>query len=348
MKHNIFNLFLFLLITISCSKKSDIKKETISISNLKCFEVELIGSLKKFQTAHNVMFNVYYNGGNGKKYFSKTHKSTGVEGLTASLKEGVLNNGDGFLIYNVSGVPLSKGFATFNISFGEITCVINFNVEEQKPINFESVGTEIGYLSGTIKDIEGNLYKTLKIGSQQWMAENLKTTKYNDGSEIMNIYNNSQSLDSKSAKWSYYNNDTFNNNHYGKLYNWYTIDKSLNGFRNVCPTDWHIPSYSEWRTLINFLGGFNIAGEKLKEIGLTSWELPNTNANNSSLFTALPGGYLEADLNYYGLNKTGFWWSSEHQFSEEEAYSFGLNYNSSHVDIQGFYKGAQLSIRCVK
>ncbi len=141
-----------------------------------------------------------------------------------------------------------------------------------------------------ITDIDGNTYNTVVIGSQTWMKENLRTTKYNNGDAIPNITNSSQWAASTTAAWAYYNNNSSYNNDYGKLYNGYTIDPN----KNVCPCGYHIPSDAEWNTLVNYLGGENVAGIKLMS-GTNHWNnIPNVSTNSSG-FKALPGGYR-----YYG------------------------------------------------
>ncbi len=131
------------------------------------------------------------------------------------------------------------------------------------------------YLQGTVSDIEGNTYKTIKIGTQTWMAENLKTTKYKDGSEIPNITNNGD-----------YDNNPANSETYGRLYNWYTVDDD----KGVCPEGWHVPDDAEYTVLTDYLGGESVAGGKMKETGTEHWNSPNTGATNESGFTGLPRG----------------------------------------------------------
>ena len=155
-----------------------------------------------------------------------------------------------------------------------------------------------------ITDSEGNSYKTVKIGTQTWMAENLKVSKYSDGTTIPNIIDNTQWQKNTTGAWSYYNAK------YGKLYNWHAVSKTTNGNKNVCPTGWHVPTDAEWKVLTDYLGGDSIAGGKLKEVGTTSWKSPNTDATNTSLFTGLPGGY-RFSLGYYDyVGNNGGWWSS--------------------------------------
>ena len=139
---------------------------------------------------------------------------------------------------------------------------------------------------GTLTDIDGNIYKTIKIGNQWWMGENLKTTRYRNGDTIPYVTDNIQWSTLNSGARCIINNNLKSLDIYGYLYNWFVILDS----RNVAPYGWHIPSNSEWETLILYLGGDSIAGGKLREIGTTHWQYQNIGASNTSGFTALPGG----------------------------------------------------------
>jgi uncharacterized protein (TIGR02145 family) len=145
------------------------------------------------------------------------------------------------------------------------------------------------------KDIDGNIYKTVTIETQTWMAENLKVSKYNDGTPIPNVTDSLQWFNLKKGAYCYYKNDNSFNNKYGKLYNAYVVNQSDNANKNVCPSGWNIPTESEWRTLSDFSKSVNSSGwgRTLSEIGTLSWVSPNTNSNNITLFTALPGGPKE-------------------------------------------------------
>jgi uncharacterized protein (TIGR02145 family) len=158
---------------------------------------------------------------------------------------------------------------------------------------------------GTLIDQEGNTYKTILIGSQKWMAENLKTSVYRNGDAILTL-NPSQWSSATSGAWLYYNNDVSNQCPYGKIYNWYTVVDS----RNVCPIGWHVPSLQEWYTLINTLGGEMVAGGKLKSTGLDHWSLFNEQATNESGFSSLPGGASSSDANTYFLGENAYFWTS--------------------------------------
>jgi uncharacterized protein (TIGR02145 family) len=230
-----------------------------------------------------------------------------------------------------------------NNTINTSTCVDNPN------INFKSIGTPIGKFGDCIKDIEGNTYKTAVIGSQTWMAENLKTSKYNDGTQIPNIKDSIEWSKLTIGAWCIYNNDVTNNAKYGKLYNWYVVSPTTNGNKNVCPTGWHVPSDAEWDVLDNdYLGNDAIAGGKMKEVGNTNWSSPNIEATNTSLFTGLPGGGRSFNGVDYGfIGKYGIWWSS----SEHPTNNAGiriLHFGGKDSDESYRNRGGASSIRCLK
>jgi uncharacterized protein (TIGR02145 family) len=199
-----------------------------------------------------------------------------------------------------------------------------------------------------ITDVEGNSYKTVYIGTQQWMAENLKVTKYNDGTAL-NIIGTTLLQDNTTGAWSYCNNDVANNAKYGKLYNWYAVSPTTNGNKNVCPTGWHVPTNAEWTVLTEYLGGESVAGGKMKEVGTTNWNSPNVDATNTSLFTGLPGGNRESG-DYYGIGSGGCWWSSTEISTtrSSSAWSRTLDYSNGNASSYNFNKNNGLSVRCIK
>jgi uncharacterized protein (TIGR02145 family) len=142
-----------------------------------------------------------------------------------------------------------------------------------------------------VTDIDGNEYKTITIGTQTWMAENLRVTHYRDG-DPLSAGTSKTSWDNLPPGVGAYCNYGFTSNAsstavYGRLYNWYAVSDS----RNIAPEGWHVPTDAEWTTLTTFLGGDQVAGGLMKEAGTTHWIAPNTGATNSSGFTALPAGY---------------------------------------------------------
>jgi len=203
----------------------------------------------------------------------------------------------------------------------------------------------------TVSDVDGNIYKTIVIGTQVWMAENLKTTKYNDNTSIPKI--------NRSAEWSEYDSDVFGwylndstsfNSAYGALYNWHVVNK-----RKLCPVGWHVPSNDDLKKLTDYLGGAKVAGAKLKENGSEHWIYPNYGGNNESGFTALPAGVLyispvDGQDEWTEIGNSGFWWTSEDENSGI-ARCFNLTRQGESPDsviIAGTYMQSGFSIRCLK
>ena len=197
----------------------------------------------------------------------------------------------------------------------------------------------------SVSDVHGNVYHTVTIGTQTWMSENLKASKYNDGTDIP--------LVSDSAEWSnlttpgycwYKSEQNGYGNTYGGLYNWYVVETG-----KLCPTGWHVPTDAEWTTLTDYLGGLSVSGGKLKEKGAIHWLSPNTGATNLSGFTALPGAHRSTLGKFQGIGDHGGWWSSTEDGSGK-AYGRVLQYNSNKT-IGGTYDhgfGGGFSIRCVE
>ena len=212
----------------------------------------------------------------------------------------------------------------------------------------ETIAQTIGKPGLNITDSEGNSYKTVKIGTQTWMAENLKVSKFNDGTTIPNITDNNQWENNTIGAWCYYNNDAANNAKYGKLYNWFAISPTTNGNKNVCPTGWHLPSDAEWTVLTDYLGGASVAGGKLKEVGTTNWASPNTDATNASLFTGLPGGYrYYVGGSYNNIGYFGFCWSSTESLTSS-AWNRDLGYYNGYAGRGNSSKKDGLSVRCLR
>lgn len=202
-------------------------------------------------------------------------------------------------------------------------------------------GNELSFLSLQIKDIDGNVYSTVTIGTQVWMVENLKTTKFNDNSPIPNIMEGDAWTNLTSPGYCWYNNDALNYKaSYGALYNWYAVNTD-----KLCPAGWHVPSSTEWTTLIVTLGGESVAGGKLKETGITHWESPNNGASNLSGFTALPGGIRPGFFDW--ISSHGLWWSTT-DWDVSSAWHLIINYDSPYSYMPYINKFEGLSVRCVK
>lgn len=197
--------------------------------------------------------------------------------------------------------------------------------------------------SGTVTDKDGNVYHTVTIGTQVWMVENLKTTKYNDGTSIPLVTDNVAWFFLTTPGYCYYENNAPKFYFiYGALYNWYAANTG-----NLAPTGWHIPTDAEWTTLTTYLGGESIAGGKLKEEGTTHWYSPNTEATDEYGFTALPGGCRDYSGNFANLGSFGPWWSSS-EYNTYNGWYRSMYYGSGNVDRNYFEKSFGFSIRCIK
>jgi uncharacterized protein (TIGR02145 family) len=197
---------------------------------------------------------------------------------------------------------------------------------------------------GTVTDADGNIYKTVKIGNQTWMAENLRTTQYNDSTSISNIkdedawaslsygaycnYNNTKSLDSIAT--------------FGRLYNWYAVNSEI-----LAPEGWHVATDEDWQELSDYAGGNSIAGAILKEAGLSHWLTPNTDALNSSGFTAVPAGIRSNTGIFSNTGSYCYFWSSDY-YNTMYANRWVLSYNNAELSVSSLHKKFGFSVRCVK
>jgi uncharacterized protein (TIGR02145 family) len=227
------------------------------------------------------------------------------------------------------GFVIIPGISTANIPKSSHTCGAT-NVHN--PVKTYS----------TMTDQQGNTYKTIVIGNQEWMAENLKTRIYRNGELIANVTDNTEWINLTTGAWCFYNNDSQNECPYGKMYNWYAVSDP----RNLCPIGWHVPSLDEWETIRIFLGG-NIAGDKMKSTSSQYWLNTLTIATNESGFSGLPGG-IRNDPSYpfYNFRYDGYWWSSTANggaaFDLGLSSSFSMLYQFSNSKDKGF------SVRCLK
>ncbi len=201
-----------------------------------------------------------------------------------------------------------------------------------------------------VTDIDGNTYPTVIIGNQEWMAENLKVSKFQNGDPIPNLIDGSLWQGTTSAAYCVYNNDSALENIYGKLYNWYTASDN----RNVCPSGWRVPNENDFNQLITFLdpsANNNIigtisqtAGGYLKDTALLFWGSPNTGATNSTGFSALPAGFR--DFSFYYIGFDCFFWTST-SYNSTEAWYRGLNHSFASVSRYNVDKNFGKSIRCI-
>lgn len=200
-------------------------------------------------------------------------------------------------------------------------------------------------LKDTVVDIDGNVYHTVQIGEQIWMVENFKCTHFQNGEKINNVTDDKEWLNLTSSAYCNYENDSSYVKTYGRMYNWYAV----NDERNLCPLGWHIPSHEEWTTLINFLGGRDHAGSKMKEKTDKHWMYDfNTRSDNSSGFTGLPGGLRSEGGSFFAVKGSGLYWSAT-ESDETSAWMIFLgSYDNDVVETMSGDKYEGYSVRCIK
>ena len=204
-----------------------------------------------------------------------------------------------------------------------------------------------------VKDIDNNRYDIVTIGSQTWMAENLRVTRYNDGTAIPQVTAIEDWQILSTPAYTFYDNVS---SYYGALYNYYAVADTNS--LNVCPIGWHVPTDSEWETLITYLGGELVAGGKMKETGTGFWRSPNTGATNESGFAGLPGGYLFIDTDtpansgFANIGIDGNWWSSTEDEDHPTFAWLRAIFNSAENVDRNHYgildKRCGFSVRCVR
>ncbi len=188
-----------------------------------------------------------------------------------------------------------------------------------------------------------DILPTTPIGTQKWMRQNLDVAYYRNGDPIPYVSDPTAWAALTTGAWCYYNNDPANGAIYGKLYNWYAVNDS----RGLAPTGWHIPTDAEWTTLTTTLGGETVAGGKMKSVGITRWNTPNTGADNSTGFSALPGGIRAFNGQFGNIGTVGIFWSSSSANSSDAWYR-GVVYNVTDFVTYLDWKTTAFSVRCVR
>jgi uncharacterized protein (TIGR02145 family) len=247
---------------------------------------------------------------------------------------GVSATGDSLQLGNGTSIII-PGISAANESAGQ-TGVVNHSCGAENVHNPTT-------LYSSVTDQEGNLYKTVVIGNQEWMAENLKTSIYRNGEPIENVSENTSWAALYTGGWCHYNNDSQYECPYGKLYNWYAVADS----RNLCPTGWHVPVSSDWLILSDYLGGASVAGGKLKNTENFYWSSPNLNATNEYGFSGIPGGNRIAIGNFTNLSFSGDFWSGTED-GNDGALFYNLNNNGSLLITYGGLKKDGFAVRCIK
>ena len=204
------------------------------------------------------------------------------------------------------------------------------------------MGSAFSLLHDSVYDIDGNVYHTLALGGQVWMAENLQVTRYRNGDLIPRVTGDAEWSNLNGSAYCDYQNDSAFSRIYGNLYNGFAIRDG----RHLCPEGWHVPSQSEWSSLVNCMGGVTQAGSKLKEAGTVHWHWPNEGVNPGSIF-ALPGGYRNSSGIFDAQGKICQWWTSTPQDSAY-VHSLYLNNLDNHVMLSVSGNTSGLSVRCIR
>lgn len=287
--------------------------------------------------------------------------------MTSLQRDGIPTPAKGLLLYNTTTNQLEVNFGTpeapdWNTAAGAIISPADTALWNSLKSLYDSLKNKIDGLESRIAalegnqdttnvltDIDGNRYETIRIGGQVWMKENLRVSRFKNGEQIPIVTDSTWgSLLSSARCW--YANDSINNNlPYGNLYNGIAARDS----RGICPQGWHVPSDTDWAILTDTLGGLLQAGGALKLNGTQFWSTPNTNATNSSGFSALPGGYRSDHSNFYNIRDTGYYWTST-DYNGWAAFNRVLSFNTGeiarqpgeHVFNAWYQTGA--SIRCVQ
>jgi uncharacterized protein (TIGR02145 family) len=247
--------------------------------------------------------------------------------------------------------PFDFTFNTSNLSVGDHSLkFVVYNGDKEN--GSKEITVEIT-APITVTDYDGNIYNTIQIGTQIWMVENLKTTHYRNG-DALSYITTSDNWDGLTAGgYCNYDNSASNGETYGHLYNFYAVEDS----RELCPEGWHVPTKEEFKILIDYLGGADVAGGKMKEAGSEHWTSTLTTSvnegTNESGFTALPGGVLDASGNFSSGGYMAWFWISEGYDSSISGKRYGyrrsLDLRSDEVsDERGYHAYMGMSVRCIK
>jgi len=215
--------------------------------------------------------------------------------------------------------------------------------------NNDPINTDPLYVEGAgVTDIDGNSYRTIVLGNQEWMAENLKTTRYRNGDLIQNITDDEAWADAATGAWSAYDNEEENIGRYGKLYNWFAVNDS----RRICPEGWRVPTNQQYVEYISRLGSNANVVHSLRKTGSDAWEGTNAQATNTSGFTAIPGG-RRLGGEFSDLGREGAWWTSSSSGpGNDPAQAWRILYeplSRQYILINAnATKPSGLSVRCIK
>jgi len=190
---------------------------------------------------------------------------------------------------------------------------------------------------GSVDDIDGNTYKTVKIGNQWWMAENLRVTKYRSSVEIPNVTNSEDWRNRNTPAFCYYDNDVWLSEDYGALYNWFAVIRS-----DLPPKGWRIPTYEDWKILVEYLG--NNGGDKLK----SDWGwIDEGNGTDDYEFSALPAGYRDSDGIFKDMGFYADFWSASEKVLNN-AWDGSLYFDQAEINQKDYDVRGGFSVRCIR
>jgi uncharacterized protein (TIGR02145 family) len=310
-----------------------------------------------------ITFKIHDTTASGPVVFEETHDtSSNAQGLIS------LNVGQGSPVFGtLNGVNWSTGNKFLQVSMNTGNGNVDLGTQQMMSVPYAIhandtymrvsatgdslfIGNTVTIVPGiseanppaveSILDADGNAYTSVVIGTQEWLSQNLKTSKYCNGDPLVTDLFSISWQSSSVGAWAYYNDDPTMNDTFGKLYNFYAVTDT----RGVCPCGWHVPTTIEWNTLTEFLGGSSASGGTLKST--TGWNAPNTGATNSSGFGGKGGGYRLSNGNYSQQNVYGYFWT-KNTFGSEGVYR-RLNFDSVSVPSLFYSKRGGLSVRCLK
>ncbi len=331
-----------------------------TISSLDCQYARGNGTLEwgKIAVSDTIFTKIPYTGTNAGYYNLQTFgiSSGTVSGVSALLNSGYVKAGNDSLTIYFQGLPKGTGEVSFELNILGQTCIISRTVNPPSvdPRRDHSCGApfvhngELTY--GTMADQQGNTYKTIQIGTQEWMAENLRVTKYRNGEDIVSVSDEfSLEQEGNQSRGAYCSPDfnAANDCPYGKLYNWYAVSST----KNLCPEGWHVPSYTEWETLEAFLGTdqdlsccFGVAG-KMINTGTNYWQNDYLVVTNASGFSALPAGFVNKGEGFSGFGRSTYFWGTNSIFPTHRRLT---DLDDNLYESNDIIQSDALSVRCVK
>jgi uncharacterized protein (TIGR02145 family) len=315
-------------ISFSLSEKGRVIVKTFSTQG------KLIFSMEKMMQAgsHSISSGQIKSG----IYLHKIHIGDEMFTLKHVTVDGIVKNAHGASYTESSSMTFAKSLKSTGVLIDTLLVSSDGYYPKRHAVS-ETVISGLQILcrkyADSVSDADGNVYHTVTIGTQTWMVENLKTTKYNDGSAIP--------LDTAWAYSWYEWAPSFYKKDYGALYSWHAVNTG-----KLAPSGWHVPTNAEWNSLVSFLGGFGAAGGKLKEAGMMHW-FPNTGATNETGFSALPGGYRTPNGVFGGIQQFGSWWSST-QMDSAKAWDQDIEFDGSYIYNNEYSKKYGFSVRCIR